>query len=203
VLAGLFAVGDWYAVARSRRSVEYACKPAAALAFLATAVALDPTFGDTRTWFCVALAFCVAGDVFLMLPRDAFVAGLAAFLVAQVCFAVGFALHPSSTVAVAVGVAVVVMFAVPLAVRFIGALRSSGHGALAGPVFAYVVAIGGMLACAIGSGVVAGVAGAGLFFVSDSLIAETRFVGPRRWGPVAVMVTYHLALAGLVVSLTA
>jgi uncharacterized membrane protein YhhN len=145
----------------------------------------------------------VAGDVFLMLPRDAFVAGLSAFLVAQVCFAVGFALHPSSTVAVAVGVAVVVVFAVPLAVRFVGALRSSGHGALVGAVLAYVVAIGGMVACAIGSGVVVGVAGAALFFVSDSLIAETRFVGPRSWGPVAVMVTYHLALAGLVVSLTA
>jgi uncharacterized membrane protein YhhN len=183
--------------------VEYVCKPAAALAFLATGVALDPTFGDTRTWFCVALVFCVMGDVFLMLPRDAFVGGLGAFLVAQVCFAVGFALHPSSTVAIAVGVAVVVVLAVPLAVRYIGALRSSGHGALVGPVLAYVAAIGGMLACAIGSGVVVGVAGAALFFVSDALIAETRFVGPRPWGPVTVMVTYDLALAGLVVSLAA
>ena len=46
-----------------------------------------------------------------------------------------------------------------------------------------------------------GVAGAGLFFVSDALIAETRFVRPRPWGPLAVIVTYHLALAGLVFSL--
>ena len=40
-----------------------------------------------------------------------------------------------------------------------------------------------------------------LFLGSDALIAETRFVAPRAWGPVAVMVTYHLALAGLVLSL--
>ena len=179
------------------------CKPAAAAAFFATALVLDPTFGDTRSWFCVALAFCVAGDVFLMLPRDAFVAGLAAFLVAQLCFAVGFALHPSSTLAVVVGIAVVVVVAVPLATRFVVALRSTGHGELAAPVVAYVVAIGGMVACAIGSGVALGIVGAGFFFVSDALIAETRFVGPRAWGPVAVMVTYHLALAGLVVSLAA
>jgi uncharacterized membrane protein YhhN len=178
------------------------CKPAAAAALLATAVVLDPTFGDTRAWFCVALAWCVAGDVFLMLPRDAFVAGLAAFLVAQVCFAVGFALHPSSTLAVVVGIAVVVALAVPLAARFVVALRSSGRGGLVGPVLAYVGAIGAMVACAIGSGVAVGVAGAAFFFVSDSLIAETRFVGPRPWGPVTVMVTYHLALTGLVVSLT-
>jgi uncharacterized membrane protein YhhN len=177
------------------------CKPAAAAAFFATALVLDPTFGDTRTWFCVALAWCVAGDVFLMLPRDAFVAGLAAFLVAQVCFAVGFALHRSSAVALVVGIGVVMVVAVPLARRFVVALRSSGHDELATPVLAYVVAIGGMVACAIASGVALGIVGAGFFFVSDALIAETRFVGPRTWGPLTVMVTYHLALAGLVVSL--
>jgi hypothetical protein len=60
-----------------------------------------------------------------------------------------------------------------------------------------------MVACAIGSGVVVGIVGAGCFFVSDALIAETRFVGPRSWGPLTVIVTYHLALAGLVVSLVA
>jgi uncharacterized membrane protein YhhN len=187
----------------SRRHVEYVCKPAAAAAFFATALVVDPTFADTRVWFCVALAWCLAGDVFLMLPRDAFVAGLAAFLVAQLCFALGFALHPSSTFALLVGIAVVAVVAVPLAARFVGALRAAGHAQLAAPVLAYVVAIGAMVACAIGSGVVVGIVGAGCFFVSDALIAETRFVGPRSWGPLTVIVTYHLALAGLVVSLVA
>ena len=58
-----------------------------------------------------------------------------------------------------------------------------------------------MLATAIGAGGAAAIAGAGLFFVSDAVIGETRFVRPRPWGPVAVIVTYHLALAGLVFSL--
>ncbi len=40
-----------------------------------------------------------------------------------------------------------------------------------------------------------------LFLVSDSLIAENRFVAVRPWGPLAVIVSYHLALAGLVVGL--
>ena len=46
-----------------------------------------------------------------------------------------------------------------------------------------------------------GIAGAALFLVSDSLIAETRFVRERRGVPIAIMVTYHLALVGLVLSL--
>lgn len=164
---------------------------------------LDPVHADTRAWFCVALAFCVGGDAFLMLPRDAFVPGLAAFLVAHLCFAVGFALHIAGYGELLVGVVVVLLFAVPLSVRFLGALRAAGRGSLVGPVLAYVGAIGVMVATAIGAGAPLAVVGAALFFLSDALIGENRFVRPRAWGPVAVIVTYHLALAGLVLSLVA
>jgi YhhN family len=46
-----------------------------------------------------------------------------------------------------------------------------------------------------------GIVGALLFMLSDSLIAETRFVRPHAWAPVTIMVTYHLGQAGLVLSL--
>ena len=91
--------------------------------------------------------------------------------------------------------------AVPVARGVLGALRGGGHGALTVPVLAYFVAIVTMLTGAIASGNAPAIAGAGLFLTSDSLIAEQRFVTPRRWTPVAIMVTYHLALAGLVLSL--
>ena len=45
------------------------------------------------------------------------------------------------------------------------------------------------------------VVGAGLFYVSDALIAWNRFVAETRHGRVAIMVTYHLAQMGLVLSL--
>jgi uncharacterized membrane protein YhhN len=199
-VALVFAALDWVAVATSRHSLEYVCKPGAALTFLATAIALDPVHNDTRAWFCVALAWCAAGDVFLMLPRDAFVPGLASFFVAQLCFAVGFALHVEVG-GLVVGIAVVAVIVVPLAMRFVRALRVRGERALVPPVLAYVGAIGAMAATAIGTGVVVAVAGAGLFVASDALIGETRFVRPRPWGPLAVIVTYHVALALLVVSL--
>ena len=58
-----------------------------------------------------------------------------------------------------------------------------------------------MVTCAVASGNVVAAAGATLFMGSDALIAETRFVGPRKLAPVVIMVTYHLGQAGLTLSL--
>jgi uncharacterized membrane protein YhhN len=200
-VALVIAAVDWFAVARGVQPLEYVCKPAAALAFLAAAATLDPASGTARAWFCVALVACLVGDVFLMLPLDAFVAGLASFAVAQVCFAVGFAHQRPTPLRLAIGVVVVLLVTTPLAMRFVRALRATGDRSLVPPVIAYVAVIGAMAASALAGGDAWGVAGALLFLVSDSLIAEDRFVAPHAWSPVAVMVTYHLALAGLVVGL--
>ena len=43
--------------------------------------------------------------------------------------------------------------------------------------------------------------GAALFVASDSMIAWSKFVAPFAAAPVAIMVTYHLAQAGFVLSL--
>lgn len=192
---------DWVAVARRLRALEYACKPAAALAFLATAATLDPASSTARAWFCAALAACVLGDVFLMLPTDAFIAGLASFAVAQICFTVGFANQDPTPLRVVIGLIGVVVVALPLAARFVRALRAGGDPALVPPVVAYIAVIAAMVVSAVAGGDAWGIAGAVLFLVSDSLIAENRFVAARSWGPLAVIVTYHLALAGLVVGL--
>ena len=113
---------DWVAVARRIRPLEYVCKPATAAAFLATALALDPASDASRTWCCVALGLCIVGDVFLMLPRDAFLPGLAAFAVAQTCLAVSFALQEPTPLRLAIALIVVVPGSVILTQRFVGAL---------------------------------------------------------------------------------
>ena len=63
-------------------------------------------------------------------------------------------------------------------------------------------AISVMLVTAIGSGNPYAIVGALLFTASDALIAETRFVKQRPGAGLAIMVTYYLAQAGLVLSLT-
>jgi uncharacterized membrane protein YhhN len=205
-VAAVFAVGDWAAIARGSTRLEYLCKPAATAALVGVAATLDAGHGDTRAWFIAALVVCLAGDVFLMLPTrpnrfDGFVPGLGSFLFAQLAFTVGFALHGGSAGEYVLGGALVTVAAVPLATRFVRALLQTKHAVLVGPVLAYLVAIAAMATTAIGGANAWGIAGAALFLASDALIAETRFVAEHRGVPVAIMVTYHLALVGLVVSL--
>src|SRR5436853_39756 len=81
VAFGVFALLDWLAVSRSVRSLEYVAKPATLLALLVYAGC-----GHPSPWLVAALAFSLLGDVFLMLPAELFLAGLAAFLVAHLAY---------------------------------------------------------------------------------------------------------------------
>jgi uncharacterized membrane protein YhhN len=200
-LALVAAVGDWIAVQRGRKLLEYVCKPATVGLLVAVALALDPDQGDVRAWFVVALVLCLFGDVFLMLPQDVFVPGLVAFLLGHVAYIAGFL--ADGVVASRFGIG---LFVVGIAVAVIGLtilrhVRAGPEPELTGPVAAYMVVISAMVACAAGVGHPAGVVGAGLFYVSDSLIAWNRFIGETRHGRLAIIVTYHLAQVGLVLSL--
>ena len=200
-LAGLLAVGNWLAVATGRKPVEYACKPGALAALVGVALTLDPTHGDMRAWFVVALVLSLAGDVFLMLPSDRFVAGLTSFLLAHIAYVVGFTRHGGSARALLVAAIPVVIVTGALGARFLRAARATGNRELIGPLVAYMAVIAAMVTCALASGIVLAAVGAVLFMTSDALIAETRFVGPRKWAPLVIIVTYHLGQAGLTLSL--
>jgi len=195
------AVVDWWAVARGNKIVEYICKPGAAALFVLAAVSIDANDTAARGWLVAALVFCIAGDVFLMLPRDAFVPGLASFAVAQVLFTVSFAVGDVSAMRLVVALVLVAVTSLVLARRFISALRRLNQGSLIPPIVIYMTVISAMVISAIASGNVFGIVGAVLFMASDSLIAEERFVRQRRWQRLTIIVTYHLALAGFVVGL--
>jgi uncharacterized membrane protein YhhN len=203
VLFAVAAVGDWVAVAlRPRaRALEYVCKPAALVALLLVALALDPADGAQRAWFVVALAWCLAGDVFLMLPSDRFVPGLASFLVGHLAYVIGLGLDPHwSGGRLVLGLALVAVALAVLGRRVAGAV--AGHDrALVPPVVAYMLAISAMVANAVATGDLRAIAGASLFYASDTLIALDRFERPRRSAGLAIMVTYHLGQALLVLSL--
>jgi uncharacterized membrane protein YhhN len=200
VVAGIFAVLDWTARARANRRLEIVAKPATLVALTVAAIVLDPAAGADarRAWFVAALVFSLAGDVFLL--RDEwFVPGLAAFLVAHICYIVGFWTDGPDALAFAVSVVVVLLIVTPLARRILGALRE--EPALRPPVAAYIVTISAMLATALAIGNPFAAIGAALFVSSDSMIAWNRFVRAFDAADVAIMVTYHLGQALLVVSL--
>jgi len=164
------------------------------------ALTLDPTHAGRRTWFVVALALSMAGDVFLMLPRDLFVAGLSSFLLGHLAYVVGFRVHGGSGAAWAGAAVAVLLVDAALAGPVLAAVRRR-HAELLVPVAAYVVVISAMVSAAIATGIALAIAGAALFFASDTLIAWNRFVRPRPWMPLAIIVTYHVGQAGLVLSL--
>ncbi len=196
------AVVDWVAVASARRRLEYLAKPATLVLLIGVALSLDAAQADVRTAVLVALVFSLVGDVLLMLPGEHwFVFGLGAFLVAHVAYVVAFWLDGVTAGALAVGLIVVAAAVATLGRRIVGAVRHSADPELVGPVAGYIAVISVMVASAIGTRQPLVVAGAALFYVSDALIAWTRFIRDHRHGRLAVMVTYHLAQVLLVVSL--
>jgi uncharacterized membrane protein YhhN len=128
------------------------------------------------------------------------VAGLAAFLVAHLAYVGGFVAAGVTPLGMAAGLAAVAVVLGAIGPVLVRGVRRSAPEMIV-PVGAYMAVISAMVVTAAGTGDAVAIAGAGLFYASDSLIGLTRFVRPAPWGPVAVMVTYHAGQALLVASL--
>ncbi|MDQ3804027.1 MAG: lysoplasmalogenase [Acidobacteriota bacterium] len=180
---------------RGPRPYVYLFKPLTVC--LIILVALQTKFGTPgayRSLVVAGLLCSLAGDVFLMLPRDRFVQGLVSFLVAHAFYFAAFAADgargPSALAAAALAVYGALM--VGLLWPRLGRLR--------GPVVVYVAVILLMAWQAVnrwltdgppGSGLAA--AGALLFVASDSLLAWNRFRGNFRAAQALVLGTYFAA----------
>ena len=160
-------------------------------------VALQTKLGTPASYksLIVAGLLCsLAGDVFLMLPRDRFVQGLMCFLVAHVCYIAAFTFDGAGAVSVRAGAALAVYGALMLGLlwRRLGRLRWA--------VLAYVAVILLMAWQASNRWLMAGppgshlaAAGALLFVASDSLLAWNRFRGNFRAAQALVLGTYFAA----------
>ncbi len=206
VAAAVPAVVNWWAVDREQRAVIYVVKPLTMVLLIGAALALEPTDDAVRAWFVAALVLSLAGDVFLMLPEgvrlpvDPFLAGLGSFLLGHVAYVVGMAIDHRSWAMTIVGLVLVGAGVGAVAPRVLAGVGKEAP-AMRVPVMAYMAVISTMGVAAFGRTVVVGIVGALLFLASDSILAINRFVQPSRGLRVAVMVTYHLAQAALVLSL--
>lgn len=197
-IGAAFASANWWSRWRANRVVEWITKPTVTALFIAALVAADPASGDVRAWFLGALVLCLAGDIALMIERVPFQIGLAAFLIAHMGFVCGFVVHAGRNGAMGI-VGLIVAFAVLIKVgRRITSAAAATSSKLEAPVSGYllVIAIMHVVAWRTGNGWAA--AGASAFVVSDAVLGWDRFVRKLSWAPVSVMITYHLALAGLV-----
>ena len=198
--AAVAALADWLAVATSRRRVEYVAKPAVMVALIAFALTLRPASSTERILFVVALAFGLASDVFLMLPRDLFLAGLATALVEHLAYIAGFRTRELHVAWLLVAVLIALASVAAIFPSIHRSLRAR-NPQLVAPVIAYLVVFVVMVASAGGTGSPIAFAGALLFFYSDAILAWDRFVKPIPHGRVVNIVPYHLGEALLVLSL--
>ena len=171
----------------------YVTKPLATLVTIAIAArAAHPVSPRYRALVTAGLVASLAGDVFLMLPGDRFIAGLASFLFAHLLYIAAFVgaggglRSPAS--ALPVGVFALAMLATLW--PELGALRL--------PVTAYVtvIAVMGWQALARwgrSPGAELAALGAVSFLVSDSALAVGRFMGPFDGDRALVLGTYWLA----------
>ncbi|MFP5297548.1 MAG: lysoplasmalogenase [Actinomycetota bacterium] len=191
---GLTALSDHWAVATRSKPFEYLAKPLTMVWLGLFVLALDPLRADAVAWWVAAIVLSLAGDVFLMLPRDLFVFGLGSFLFAHLAYVGGF---------VSVGLESPVWLPLVVLVPVAGVLLATmmrGPGmkpALRLPVTAYVGVIVVMVTCAWASGSWVAGLGATSFMASDALIGWRRFVQDQRWMAVAIIVLYHLGQLGL------
>jgi uncharacterized membrane protein YhhN len=194
------ALADWAAVWMSLRRLEYVVKPAVMLGLIAVALTLRPANETERAFFIAALALGLLSDVFLMLPRDMFLAGLVAALVEHLAYIAGFRTRQLDLGPLAVATLIALVSVAVFLPPIYRALRAA-HPGLVWPVFAYVAVFVLMVACAGGTGSLVALAGALLFFYSDAILAWNRFVRPLPMGRIVNIVPYHLGEALLVLSL--
>lgn len=200
-LALISALTNWFAVERKSKPLEYVAKPATTIFVLLSALTLTPDHSVVRAWFVVALLFCLAGDVFLMLRETYFVPGLISFFVGHVCFIVGFIADPATPDAF-YGFIVAFVFAFLFGIGLpIAAGARRVDPALFIPVNAYMAILAAMLATSFVTTSSVAALGAAVFVSSDYILARNRFVRPIPHGHLATMVTYHAALALLTLSL--
>ena len=193
-LAGLLHLRAEY---RGPRWVVYVCKPLTVTCLLLLVLAMGnyqgARYGEA---VAVGLACSIAGDVFLMLPGDRFLPGVAAFLLAHLAYLVAF------TAGTPLGAHHALLAPFALVGGVMLALLWPRLGPMRVPVTVYVLVIVTMAWQALGraatlgtTGALLAAAGASLFVLSDATLALNRFRAPFRAAQLVILSTYYAAQA--------
>lgn len=204
----IIAPVEWIAAGKKWHKVRFITKPLSLVAMILWFGAIGG-FHSSGWWFGAGLIFSLGGDVFLLLRRRFFIAGLLSFLIAHLCYITGF-LQGQLKLSwfMILPIAIVVMIGVVAYPRIIGGVRRRlEHRYLLIPVILYMLTITTMLLTAMLTwfrpewniwAATAASLGAILFTVSDSLLAAGRFLRPVPYGNFLVMFTYHMGQLGII-----
>lgn len=203
----LIALLDWIAIWTENEKLTRFTKPATLIALLAW-FSLSASLSGKLLWFWLALFFGLLGDIFLLLPKFFFFAGLVAFLLGHGAYIAGLWLDPAlfrfQHFLIILVIVCVLGLVAPLILRNMREKEFSKRLRL--PVIIYMLVISSMLFLAFSTlfrpdwrPLAAQLAAAGgvLFFSSDTMLAYREFVRPFPRARFWVRVTYHLAQIAL------
>jgi len=199
IATAVLAVANWYACWKDLPTLELVTKPLTTVgAILIALLAGGPT--DATVAGVVALSLCLVGDIALLEVVDRFIAGLAAFLLGHIAFVVmfafvGFDSWRTSGFAIAASALLLGTVAVPIT-------RGASARGFGIPVRIYlgVILVMAIFGWATGNWLI--MVGTAAFVASDSILGWNRFVAGKRWMEVVIMITYHVAIVCLALSLS-
>ena len=203
----ILAIIDWIAADQKIKPLEYFAKPATMLALLWWAWQ-SVGLGGSMIWFTIGLIFCLAGDIFLMLPVDMFIFGLVSFLLGHVSYIIGLTTSaPYINLLGGVLIVLLGLFIWWLFPKLTRNLSAKGEGKLKIPILVYSLVISFMVYSAVmtwtrpgwpAAAALSVSLGSLLFYASDSMLAWDRFYNPLSHARLRVMTTYHLGQIGII-----
>lgn len=180
---------------RKNQAQVYLFKPLTTALIIILVLLFSPGWADGYSrMILIGLIFSLFGDIFLMLPKDRFMAGLISFLIAHIFYIIAFKSGITPSIMRGAWIPYLV-FAILLYARLYAHL---GNLKIPVAVYGATLAVMGWLAIehALTTGnVMHGSAfiGTFLFIVSDSILAMNRFVSPVKAAPAWILGSYYSA----------
>ena len=181
------------------QGILFVAKPAATLLIIGWAWTRGHDEPRLRRLVLLGLVLSLAGDVALLWPKEGFLPGLIAFLLAHLAYIAAFCLPERFAAKRTPFVAYALVAGIILALLWPGV-----PGGLRLPVVAYVLCLASMAAQAAvvwrtaqgtsdeGRWRLAAIGGA-LFVLSDALLATNKFAAPLPLAPLWILATYWSA----------
>lgn len=175
--------------------LKYLFKPLTTILIIAVAGLLQYESTSLYGYLIIAgLVFSLFGDVFLMLPKDKFIQGLASFLIAHIFYIVAFGLGfgPYFELGYLIPAAIYTILFLWILLPKTGKMKM--------PVTIYAIVLMIFLWQALGRYYYLGnqaslyiIVGAVLFVISDSILAYARFVRNFKLSQTLIHITYWSA----------
>lgn len=196
-LAAIISGGGYIWAARAGSPTQrYIFKPLTTVLILLLALALpDAVSSLYRVLVAVGILFSLGGDIFLMLPRDAFVWGLVSFLVAHLFYIGAYV----SRAGWQLNWLLLALFILYVAGLLYLLLPQAGAMRIPVMLYALVLMTMGWQAAALWAvmrdvATLLAMVGALLFIASDSILALDKFRAPIPQRDLLIMSTYYGAL---------